>query len=80
MANLALSDVIRPESREAVQQLHRMGVRVAVLTSDSQAVATTVADELGIDTCFAEVLPEHTDQKEADLQRQGLRVAMRATG
>ena len=43
-------------------------------------MATAVADELGIDTCFAEVLPEHKDQEVAELQRQGLRVAMRATG
>jgi Cu2+-exporting ATPase len=80
VASMALGDVIRPESREAVQQLHRMGVRVAMLTGDSEAVARTVAGELGIDTCFAEVLPEHKDQKVAELQQQGRRVAMVGDG
>ena len=50
VASLALADVIRPESREAVERLHAMGVQVAMLTGDSQAVAKAVADELGIDT------------------------------
>ena len=80
VASLALSDVIRPESHEAVRQLQRMGVRVAMLTGDSEAVARTVAEELGIDTFFAEVLPEHKDQKVAELQQQGRKVAMVGDG
>ena len=80
VASLALSDVIRPESLEAVRQLHGMGVRVAMLTGDSQAVARSVAEELGIDSFFAEVLPEHKDQKVAELQRQGRQVAMVGDG
>jgi Cu2+-exporting ATPase len=76
----ALADVIRPESRAAVQRLHEMGVQVAMLTGDSQAVAKAVAEELGIDQFFAEVLPEHKDQKVAELQRQGKRVAMVGDG
>jgi Cu2+-exporting ATPase len=80
VASFALADVIRPESREAIQRLHKMGVEVAMLTGDSQAVAKAVADELGIDTYFAEVLPEHKDQKVAELQRQGKRVAMVGDG
>ncbi|MCC6190930.1 MAG: copper-translocating P-type ATPase [Anaerolineales bacterium] len=80
VASFALADVIRPESREAVRRLHAMGVEVAMLTGDSQAVAKTVADELGIDTYFAEVLPEHKDQKVMELQRQGKRVAMVGDG
>ena len=80
VASLALSDVIRPESHEAVQRLHKMGVRVAMLTGDSEAVARTVAEELGIDDCFAEVLPEHKDQKVTELQQQGRRVAMVGDG
>lgn len=63
VAGLALADVIRPESKEAVQRLHEMGVEVAMLTGDSQAVAKAVADELGIDQYFAEVLPEHKEKK-----------------
>jgi Cu2+-exporting ATPase len=80
VASFALADVIRPESREAVKRLHVMGVEVAMLTGDSQAVAKAVAEELGIDTYFAEVLPEHKDQKVAELQRQGKRVAMVGDG
>ncbi len=68
LASFALADVIRPESREAVQRLHEMGVQVAMLTGDSQAVAKAVAEELGIDTYFAEVLPENKDQKVSELQ------------
>ena len=63
VAAFALADVIRPESSEAVQRLHEMGVQVAMLTGDSEAVAKAVADELGIDQYFAEVLPENKDQK-----------------
>lgn len=79
-ASFALADVIRPESKAAIQQLHKMGVQVAMLTGDSQAVAKAVADELGIDTCFAEVLPENKDQKVIELQKQGKRVAMVGDG
>ncbi len=80
VASIALADVIREESREAVQKLHEMGVEVAMLTGDSQAVAAAVAEEIGIDVYFAEVLPEHKDQKVADLQRQGKKVAMVGDG
>lgn len=79
-AAFALADVIRPESKQAVQQLHEMGIEVAMLTGDSQAVAKAVARELGIDRVFAEVLPEHKDQKIAELQRQNKKVAMVGDG
>jgi Cu2+-exporting ATPase len=79
-ASFALADVVREESQEAIKSLHEMGVEVAMLTGDSQAVAKAVADELGIDAYFAEVLPEHKDQKVAELQRQGKRVAMVGDG
>jgi Cu2+-exporting ATPase len=80
VAAFALADVIRQESREAVRRLHAMGIEVAMLTGDSEAVARAVADEIGIDTYFAEVLPEHKDQKVAELQKQGKRVAMVGDG
>lgn len=80
MAAFALADVIRPESYEAVEQLHEMGVEVAMLTGDAREVAATVAAELGIDTYFAEVLPQHKEQKVVELQRQGQSVAMVGDG
>ncbi|MGD2146503.1 MAG: heavy metal translocating P-type ATPase, partial [Anaerolineae bacterium] len=79
-AAFALADVIRPESREVVDRLHGMGVEVAMLTGDSEAVARSVADELGIDHYFAEVLPEHKDRKVQQLQDEGKRVAMVGDG
>jgi len=80
VAAFALADIIRPESRQAVDQLHTLGIQVAMLTGDSQAVAQSVADELGIDTVFAEVLPEDKDQKVAELQKQVRIVAMVGDG
>ena len=80
VAAFALADVVREESHEAVRRLHDMGIEVAMLTGDSEAVARAVAEELGIDTYFAEVLPEYKDQKVAELQKQGKRVAMVGDG
>lgn len=80
LAGFALADVVRPESRAAVQRLHEMDIEVAMLTGDSQAVARGVAEELGIDQYFAEVLPEHKDLKITQLQSQGKRVAMVGDG
>jgi Cu2+-exporting ATPase len=80
VASFALADVIRPESRQAIGKLRKMGVQVAMLTGDSQAVAKAVADELGIETYFAEVLPDQKDAKVSELQRQGRRVAMVGDG
>jgi Cu2+-exporting ATPase len=80
LAGFALADVVRPASKEAVRRLQEMGVEVVMLTGDSRAVAGAVAAELGIQTYFAEVLPEHKDQKVTDLQAQGKRVAMVGDG
>lgn len=80
VAAFALADVVRPESKEAVARLHAMGIEVAMLTGDSEAVARAIAEELGIDSYFAEVLPEHKDQQVARLQRGGKRVAMVGDG
>ncbi len=79
-AAFALADVIREESRQAVQKLHEMGIEVAMLTGDSNDVAQAVAEELGIDQYFAEVLPEDKDKKVAELQKQGKKVAMVGDG
>ena len=80
LAIFAIADVIRPESREAVQRLHAMGVKVAMLTGDSEAVAKSVAAELGIDTYFAQVLPGNKADKVRELQRGGAKVAMVGDG
>ncbi len=80
IGGIALADVVRPESRQAVRQLHDMGIEVAMLTGDSEAVARAVAEELRIDQYFAEVLPEDKDQKVAELQRRGKKVAMVGDG
>jgi Cu2+-exporting ATPase len=80
VALFALADVIREESRVAVQQLHDLGLKVAMLTGDSEAVARAVAKELNIDTYFAEVLPEHKADKVRQLQAEGNKVAMVGDG
>jgi P-type Cu2+ transporter len=77
---LSLEDAVRPESRQAVEQLHRLGRRVVMITGDAHQVADAVAAELGVDEVFAEVLPEDKDQAVADLQRRGLAVAMVGDG
>jgi Cu2+-exporting ATPase len=80
VAAFALADVIRPESEEAIERLHELGIEVAMLTGDSQAVAKAVAEDLDIDIYFAEVLPNEKDQKVAELQQQGKTVAMVGDG
>jgi len=80
LAAIAVADVIRPESKQAIQELSAMGIEVAMLTGDSQAVANAVASQLGIQRVFAEVLPEHKDQKVVELQKLGKRVAMVGDG
>ena len=77
---VALADVIRPESHAAIEALHGMDVEVAMLTGDSEDVARSVADELDIDTYFAEVLPEDKDSKIVELQEAGRLVAMVGDG
>jgi len=76
----ALEDEVRDASREAVRRLHAAGVRVAMITGDAQQVADAVAEELGIDEVFAEVLPEDKDAKVAELQERGETVAMVGDG
>jgi Cu2+-exporting ATPase len=80
IAAFAMADVIREESFRVVDALHELGIEVAMLTGDSQDVANAVADELGIDTVFAEVLPEDKDEKVQELQDQGKLVGMVGDG
>jgi len=80
VAAFALADVIREESYRVVDALHELGLEVAMLTGDSEDVARAVATDLGIDTVFAEVLPEDKDEKITELQAQGKSVAMVGDG
>src|SRR5690606_27974460 len=76
----SVEDEIRPESRQAVEELQRLGVEVAMITGDARQVAEAVAAELGIERVLAEVLPEDKHSEVAALQAQGLRVAMVGDG
>ncbi len=80
LAAFAVADAVRPESAEAVQRLHRLGISVTMLTGDARAVAEAVARQLGIDTVLAEVLPDQKAAKIEALQREGKRVAMVGDG
>ncbi len=77
---ISLEDEIRPESRQAVDELHQLGVRVGMITGDARQVADSVAAELGIDEVLAEVVPEDKHSKVAELQDRGFTVAMVGDG
>ena len=77
---IALADIVRPESRQAVARLKAMGVGCMMLTGDSRAVAKAVAEELGLDDYFAEVLPGDKANKIREVRSRGLTVAMVGDG
>src|SRR5207344_2086330 len=77
---LALADAPRDTAAAAVRELHAMNIKVAMLTGDNEATARRIADQLGIDTVIAEVLPADKSAQVADLQRAGKRVAMVGDG
>ena len=80
VALFTIADVIREESKTAVDQLHALGMKVALLTGDSEPVAQAVARALSIDTVFAQVLPEDKSNKVRELQQGGNKVAMVGDG
>ena len=80
VAAFAVADAVRSESREAIQRLHEQHIEVVMLTGDAKAVAHAVAQDLGIDTVFAEVLPSDKVDKIKELKAQGKRVAMVGDG
>ena len=77
---LAVEDEIRPESREAIEELHRLGMRVAMITGDSKPVADSVARRVGVDDVAAEVLPGDKASAIERFQAGGKRVAMVGDG
>lgn len=77
---LALADIVRPESKEAISMLKDMGIKCMMLTGDNKQVAKWVSEEIGLDEYFAEVLPDDKSAKVKEVQSRGLIVAMTGDG
>jgi Cu+-exporting ATPase len=75
-----IADTLKPSSADAVKQLHRMGLEVAMLTGDNRQTAEAIAGEVGIDRVFARVRPEQKTNKIKQLQQEGKIVAMVGDG
>ncbi|HXH24001.1 MAG TPA: heavy metal translocating P-type ATPase [Vicinamibacterales bacterium] len=77
---LAVSDPIKPSTPEAIERLHREGLRIVMVTGDNRRTAEAVARRLGIDEVRADVLPAQKREIVRQLQREGRRVAMAGDG
>ena len=77
---IGVADAIKPSARVAIDELHRQGIEVVMMTGDNQRTAAAVAKQLGIDQVFAEVMPEDKAAKVKELQSEGKRVAMAGDG
>jgi Cu+-exporting ATPase len=77
---IGVADAVKPSAKTAIDDLHRQGIQVIMMTGDNETTATAVADQLGIDQVFAEVMPEDKAAKVKELQSRGKRVAMAGDG
>ena len=77
---IAMADTLKPNAKESLEQLHKMGIELVMLTGDNQRTADAIAREVGIDRTLAEVLPEHKAQEVKKLQDEGKVVAMVGDG
>ncbi|MCB1117715.1 MAG: HAD-IC family P-type ATPase [Chlamydiia bacterium] len=77
---IALADIIRPESKEAIKQLKEMSIRCVMLTGDHEKVAQWVSSEIGLDEYIAQVLPHEKKDKISEIQSRGFFVAMAGDG
>jgi Cu2+-exporting ATPase len=80
IGTISVADAVRPESKEAIAHLKESGIKVAMITGDSEETAKRVASELGLDEYFARVLPEDKVKKVRELQSRGQKVAMVGDG
>lgn len=77
---VALADKIKESSKETIDQLHKRNIKAIMLTGDNQKVANYVAEQIGIDEVYAEVMPNEKAEKVTEIQERGLIVAMTGDG
>lgn len=77
---IAVADTVKANSAQAIERLHQMGIKVAMITGDNARTAQAIADQVGIDEVISDVLPEDKAAKVAELQQSGQKVAMVGDG
>ena len=77
---IAVADTVKTSSAQAIERLHQMGIKVAMITGDNARTAQAIADQVGIDEVISDVLPEDKAAKVAELQQTGQKVAMVGDG